>query len=100
MSQSNQVVCHSHGLQPETFVCQHIAQSLKTGQAVGFFWPAGSDEERPDAWCLACEERARVTDGDWIGEAAAHLGLSILCASCYDNAKAINFPNGYSPGAG
>ena len=82
--------CSVHGPQPETFVCQHIARSLTTREIVGFFWPADADEERPDAWCSACNERVARTGGEWIGEAAEHLDAQLLCARRYDEARALN----------
>jgi hypothetical protein len=101
VAEPNLIECDRHGRQQETFVCQHILNSLRTRKAVGFFWPAEAvDEERPDARCSDCDRRVQKTGGDWIGEAAEHLGLTLLCASCYDEAKAINFPNGFPPRAG
>jgi hypothetical protein len=91
MSTSPSINCSRHGVQPETFVCQHIVQSLRTRVSVGFFWPADASEPRPDAWCSECETRVAQTGGEWIGEAAAGLGAAVLCASCYDEAKALNF---------
>lgn len=42
---------------------------------------------RPDAWCTECEDRVRLTDGEWIAEAEANLEPKILCGACYDIAK-------------
>jgi hypothetical protein len=83
------VQCDQHGPQPETFVCQHIAQSLASGQPVGFHWPADSDQEYPDAWCSACHERHERCGFEWVGEAAEHLGAKLLCARCYVQARAL-----------
>jgi hypothetical protein len=33
---SQKINCHVHGPQEEAFVCQHIAQSLRTGIPNGF----------------------------------------------------------------
>jgi hypothetical protein len=55
---------------------------------VGFFWTTFDPENaRPDAWCTACEARVNETDGEWVGEAEAHLQPKILCGACYDHAK-------------
>jgi len=78
-----------HGLQAQTFVCQHIAQSLHSGIPVGFFWPAEQTEERPDAWCSACEKARIGAGGDWTPEVQQKLGIKLLCGSCYDYAKSI-----------
>jgi len=90
MANQKTVECVRHGVQPQTFVCQHIAESLVSGEPVGFFWPADTDELRPDAWCSECNRRVAKTGGEWIGEAAKHLGAKLLCAVCYDHARALN----------
>jgi hypothetical protein len=84
------VECERHGPQPETFVCQHIVLSLHTRLPVGFFWPRDAAESRPDAWCAECEERVKTTGGEWIGGAGEQLGVSVLCAVCYDEARELN----------
>ena len=82
------IECATHGKQPETFVCQHIVQGLVEKRRVGFFWSAGDPTNpHPDAWCSACEQRVRATEGEWVGEALANLEPKILCGACYDNAK-------------
>jgi hypothetical protein len=78
-----------HGAQEETFVCQHLAMSLRTRRRVGFFW-ASNSKARPDAWCRECNDRARATGGKWVGEAGAELGVKLICASCYDDLRALN----------
>lgn len=89
MSQEpRQINCSSHGLQQETFVCQHIVQGLEKRERVGFFWTTyDPDNQRPDAWCAECEERVKKTDGEWVGEAEEHLKPQVLCGACYDMAK-------------
>ena len=90
---SKTVECPSHGPQPETFVCQHVVQSLRDGKPVGFFWSIEDpDAERPDAWCARCEEVVRQTAGEWTPEAEQFAGVKLLCGICYDAARALNFP--------
>jgi hypothetical protein len=84
------VECARHGPQEEAFVCQHIALSMHTRIPVGFFWPADARASRPDAWCAECEERVRQTGGEWVGQADAQLGASLICGKCYDAAKELN----------
>jgi hypothetical protein len=85
---SRSIQCTTHGSQQEKFVCRHIAAGLESKQRVGFFRTTfDPDNPRPDAWCSACEERVRQTNGDWIDEAEAHLKPKILCDACYDLAK-------------
>lgn len=82
------IECGVHGLQQETFVCQHIVQGLQERRRMGFFWTTFYSENlRPDAWCSECEERVRLTGGEWVGVAAEHLKAKILCGACYDMAK-------------
>jgi len=92
MTQDRSLRCEVHGVQPETFVCQHIARSLVDRVPIGFFWPADATEARPDAWCSACNQRVAETGGEWVGAAAEHLGAKVLCGGCYDAARALNFP--------
>lgn len=82
------IECAIHGLQRETFVCQHIAQGLQERRRVGFFWSADDPgTPHPDAWCAECQERVALTGGEWVGETAAHLGVHSLCSVCYDKAR-------------
>jgi hypothetical protein len=85
------VTCDTHGDQPRTFVCQHIVEGLRTKTRVGFWWAYDDPENpRPDAYCTACNERVRLTDGEWTGEALDLLNAQVLCAECYDLAKAFH----------
>lgn len=84
------VDCERHGRKAATFVCQHVAGSLWSRVAVGFHWPADSDQEFPDAWCSACNVRHQRCGWEWTGEAADHLGAKLLCSSCYVEARSIN----------
>lgn len=72
-------------------VCQHIAEGLMRRQRVGFFWTMHDpDNPRPDAWCIACNERNSATGGEWVGEALEHLQAKVLCGACYDLAKVFH----------
>jgi hypothetical protein len=86
MSSEGVIECGRHGVREETFVCQHIAYSLTTRRPVGFFW-AQQAKTRPDSWCLECNERVKRTGGEWVGEAGEKLGVKLVCAGCYDDAK-------------
>lgn len=82
------VISDKHGEQQQTFVCQHIVIGLMEKQRVGFFWSAEDPgNPRPDAWCSACEERLKLTGGEWVGEALENLNAKILCGACYDIAR-------------
>ena len=87
---ANTVECREHGPQEETFVCQHLARSLRALEPVGFFF---ARELRGDAWCSACEE-VRVREGgetgDWNERSEAFVQITLLCGSCYDKVKRLN----------
>ena len=89
---TRKVECDQHGLQPATFVCQHIVRSLQDGQPRGF-WSSEQHpaDPRPDSWCDACEEMVNRV-GEWNDEAEAFAGVTLLCGACYDRAKALNEP--------
>lgn len=84
------IECARHGRQPETFVCQHLVVTLHTRLSIGFHWPRATRDSRPNAWCSDCETRVKATNGEWIGDAAKHLGASLLCAACYDEVRRLN----------
>jgi hypothetical protein len=87
----DKVRCDKHGEAPRTFVCQHIASGLIRHERVGFFWTRGDpNNPHPDAWCAECEERVKLTGGEWQGEALEQLQPKILCAHCYELAKAFH----------
>ena len=89
MSNSQKIQCDVHGWQEQTFVCQHIAQSLHTGIPVGFYWSSEQADARPDAWCSACEKARIEAGGDWTPEVEERLKVKLLCGACYDYAKSI-----------
>jgi hypothetical protein len=90
MGEETQTVhCDTHGPQPQAFVCQHIFVSLDTERAVGFHWPAESDDPFPDAWCNKCEAARVAAGGDWNEELMKMVGIKLICGSCYQVAKDI-----------
>jgi hypothetical protein len=89
VSDSQKITCHVHGLQDQTFVCEHIAKSLHTGVPVGFHWSAEQTDARPDAWCSDCEQARIGAGGDWTPEVEQKLGVTLLCGFCHDYAKSI-----------
>jgi hypothetical protein len=84
------VHCGEHGQQQATFVCQHLAQSLRTKEMVGFFTADDPDNPRPDAWCAACEKKVWMTGGKWNDESEAFARVTMICGRCYDRAKILN----------
>jgi hypothetical protein len=88
-SEVRQIRCSTHGLQEETLVCHHIIESMHTGVPVGFYWPAESNQRRPDAWCTACEQARVAAGGEWTDEVMKVVNAKVLCGACYDYAKSI-----------
>ena len=84
------VECEKHGKQQETFVCQHIIQTLQDNKPRGFCWADDPEKPRPDAWCSECESRVQATDGEWTDDSEAFAGVKLLCSECYNKAKEIN----------
>ena len=85
------VNCCRHGMQPETFVCNHIVETLTDNQPRGFWWANDPDNDRPDAWCTECNTRLRDNGGEWNEEIETFAHVRLLCGCCYDSAKAVNF---------
>jgi hypothetical protein len=82
----NRLTCDEHGESAATFVCQHLVQ----GQGLGFTSAHDPGEPRPHAWCSECD-RILVEEGlVWTGRAEAQAGVTVICAACYDQAKARN----------
>lgn len=89
------VECSEHGQQQTTFVCQHLAASLRTDELVGFFY-AGPLETRSDAWCSRCEEvrlREGGASGDWNERSEGFARITLLCGGCYDRIRERQWPN-------
>ena len=90
MSDSRKIECDTHGLQDETFVCQHIVQGLAESTPYGFWWPESSDQARPDAWCTACNEVLAAEYWEWTEKAEKFASIKLLCGQCYDRARDMN----------
>ena len=75
--------CGTHGRQPETFVCTHIAKSVATGEAVGFAYD--KVDGTYEALCSACNEM----DPADFAKAAPDL-ITPLCYGCFRDAAALN----------
>ena len=84
------VQCDRHGEQQETFVCQHVVETLRDRVPRGFFWSSTPDNPRGDAWCSACNAVLDAAGGAWNEEAEAAAHIQILCGVCYDEAKRLN----------
>jgi hypothetical protein len=88
MSDPGQVVeCKRHGRGHATIVCGHLPGAV----GAGFFSARGgpTEDERPDAWCVRCEE-ALDAEGGWNGAMQEFASLTLLCSGCYDEVRAKN----------
>lgn len=88
------IECCEHGKQQATFVCQHIVQTLVDKKPRGFWSAEGSENSRPDSWCSECEAKVQETNGEWNDESETFADIKLMCGSCYDRAKEINFSQG------
>jgi hypothetical protein len=81
-----QVVCDVHGATGPTYVCKHLV----TGKDLGFFAADETTSERPDAWCSRCEQVRIAEGGEWNDRSESFAGITLICASCYDQARERN----------
>ncbi len=83
------VECAEHGMQQETFVCQHLVSALRTRERIGFFF---NGSPRGDAWCSECE-LVRIREGShsghWNERSEAFAGIKLLCGGCYDEVRSL-----------
>lgn len=71
--------CARHGPSEPCFVCEHITPK---GEPCGFNTALNATEQRPDAWCDACDE---LLDGVAGWDAVeGHPGIRLVCGGCYD----------------
>jgi len=77
------IKCGTHGKQEETFVCRHIIETLKDGEARGFHWNRADGVFQ--AICTACNE---LSDEEFA--AAEPENINALCFGCFQDAAAIN----------
>ncbi len=77
------LTCGTHGEQEETFVCDHIIETLKDGEPRGFCW--NHVDGQCQAICTACNE---MTDEEFTASQAD--AINILCYGCFLDAAALN----------
>ena len=84
MTNLETVQCSTHGASRPAFVCDHLAEN----PAQRWFgdYPS-ADNPWPDAWCGRCNAEF-IKQGEW-NDKNENLGdITLLCASCYEGAKA------------
>ncbi len=75
--------CGTHGEQDETFVCVHIVESLKDGEARGFVWNVSDGVF--EALCETCND---LSEAEFA--ARQHEIVARLCFGCFQDAAALN----------
>ena len=80
------VQCSRHGPQGFGIACIHVARAIDSGEQVGFFLSDDEEMARGFAWCAACE--AYLLEAGDMRELAKVADFKILCAACWDEAKA------------
>lgn len=78
------VTCGTHGKQPQTFVCVHIIESVKTGDPKGFWWSRGED----GVWDAICDECNNLSQDAFDALGADNIG--VICLGCFEDAAALN----------
>ena len=77
------IKCGTHGIQEQTFVCRHIIESLKDGEARGFVWNRADGVF--EAICSDCND---LSEDEFA--AAAPENINPLCFGCFQDAAALN----------
>ena len=83
------VVCETHGTKEMSFSCIHIAMAIDQKEKVGFFYCEAEEDLPQIAWCGACEQWLLDNGEEWNDAFEAKADFKILCADCFDEAKAI-----------
>lgn len=85
MSDSETVVCGTHGPTRSTFACRHLASGVGCGFHADDSDPA---DAWPDAWCDQCDE-LQARSGGWPEDLPRGL-IQLLCTHCWETARARN----------
>ncbi len=78
------VTCGTHGKQPQTFVCVHIVESIREGEAKGFWWSRGPD----GVWDAVCTDCNNLSQEAF--EAMGDENIAVICLGCFEDAAALN----------
>ena len=81
---SRQISCKTHERQDETFVCQHIVETLKDRTPRGFVWNVVDGNF--EAICEACNDLS----AEEFAAAAQDGNINSLCFGCFRDAAALN----------
>ena len=78
------IPCATHGKQPETFVCVHILEGVKSGTPTGFWWSVTQD----GVWDAVCTECNNLSQEEF--EALGPKNIAVVCLGCFEDAAALN----------
>ena len=78
------IPCGTHGVQPQTFVCVHIVQSLKSGNPCGFWWSRGED----GVWDAVCTDCNNLSQEEF--DALGSENIKAICLGCFEDAAELN----------
>ncbi|MHC4884285.1 MAG: hypothetical protein ACYTGH_04285 [Planctomycetota bacterium] len=79
---TREVECSTHGKGYATYVCQHLAR----GEANAFITGDDDGDNRPDAWCEACDE-VLISENGWTDKSEEFAGVTMVCSGCYDEIR-------------
>jgi hypothetical protein len=82
---TKRIHCETHGGRYATYVCCHLVE----GSNLGFFCADDPDDERPDAWCGACD-RVLLEEGEWNARSEGFAQVALICSECYDVVRERN----------
>ena len=90
MAEKETIICEMHGKQETTFVCQHLAKSLRTKETVGYFCSTESpDNPRPALQPPQGSTRRFALPGCVISQVGT--GKSISCAIIFNQTKKVRW---------
>jgi len=81
--------CSTHGEAQAAFICQHLLATLRDGTPRGAIWKRDEDG-CINSYCGDCDKRLDAAGDEWVGEAQAQLGLTVVCENCFRRIAEIN----------
>ncbi|MBL6852857.1 MAG: hypothetical protein ISS15_03705 [Alphaproteobacteria bacterium] len=74
----------------ETFVCVHVANSIRDGVACGFVYTSLNPDEEPCAYCKDCDAMLSANGGEWTEALEAKADIKLLCFGCFLKGAQLN----------
>ena len=89
MTPGRLVECAQHGATRPSFVCQHLLQSLKTGESCEVNWTRDEDNQ-VNAWCDQCDDYLLANGNEWNDKTEAFASIKLICEDCFGTLKTTN----------